>query len=255
MKRMFKLLAMACCCLPTWLVAQEMEVKKERTFPATAIYGYMNGGTDQFLEYGVQQLTVIDLVYKGEEYTVEVYDMPSPEDAFGIYALHVFKCNRTDIGNGINCLSSYQLQTAVGNTYLSIVFPSGSDSARIHADEIMHKYAPTGDQNISSIPQLIGTEIPVSGNLKYLRGSLSLTKTNTSLAGLLKDIAYSGVWYLSDRGTKTYKALIYLANRNEVDKLKNILSPDDILEDGENFIYLKGDEKKISKEDANAFGF
>lgn len=255
MKRILKPLFLICCLLPACLWAQEVKVKRERTFPATAIYGYMNGGTDQFLEYGVQKLTVTELVYKEEEYTVEVFDMPSPEDAFGIYSLHVFKCTRTDVDNGINCLSPYQLQAAVGSAYISIVFPSGSDQARIHADEILLKYAPIGDTRIASIPRLLGTDIPVSGNLKYLRGPLSLTKTNTTLAGLLKDIPYSGIWYLSDKAAKTYQALIYFASRSEVDKFKGTLTPDDILESGENFIYLKGDQKKETKEDTNNFGF
>lgn len=255
MKRILKPLLLICCFLPTWLCAQDVEVKRERIFPATAIYGYMNGGTDQFLEYGVQKLTVIDLVYKGEEYTVEIFDMPTPADAFGIYSLHVFKCNRADVKGGINCLSAYQLQAAVGNMYISIVFPSGSDSAMIHADEVMQKYAPHDDRKISFIPQLWETTIPVSGNLKYLRGPLSLTKTSASLSGLLKDITYSNIWYSSDKGTKTYKALIYLANRNEGEKLKSIISADDVLEEGDNYIYLKGNEKKTSKEDENDFGF
>lgn len=255
MKRIFSSLVLICLLLPSWLMAQEVEVKKERIFPATAMYGYMNGGTDQFLEYDVQKLTVIDLVYLGEEYTVELYDMPTPEDAFGIYALHVFKCNRTDAFNGINCLSAYQLQAAVGNTYISIVFPSGSDAARTHADDILQKYAPNSNQKISFIPLLLGTDIPVSGNLKYPRGTLSLTKTNTALAGLLKDIPYSGIWYSSDKPAKTYQALIYLANRSAADTLKSIIQPNDILGEDENYIYLKGDEKKESKEDTNDFGF
>lgn len=41
--------------------------------------------------------------------------MPSPEDAFGIYSLHIFKCERTDVLGCIDCLSPYQLQAVVGN--------------------------------------------------------------------------------------------------------------------------------------------
>ena len=54
----------------------------------------MNGGADQFLEYGVSKLVTRDVVYKGNEYTIDIYDMPTPEDAFGIYSLHIFKCSR-----------------------------------------------------------------------------------------------------------------------------------------------------------------
>lgn len=192
MKSILKLFILGCCFIPGLLCSQEIEVKRERVFPATAMYGYMNGGTDQFLEYGVQKLTVSDIVYKGEDYTVEVYDMPSVEDAFGIYSLHVFKCNRADY-NGIDCLSSYQLQAVCGNVYLSVVFPSGSDSARINADYIREKYLPCSAENKTFIPKLMGNIQPTSGNIKYLRGPLSLSKTNSSLNTLLKNIEYSGV--------------------------------------------------------------
>lgn len=255
MKTRLKLLFVTCCLIPSWLGAQEIEVKRERTFPATAMYGYMNGGTDQFLEYDVQKLTVIELIYKEEEYTVEIFDMPTPQDAFGIYSLHVFKCNRTDVRDGINCLSPYQLQAAAGNLYISIVFPSGSDQARIYADDVLQKYASDGNQETNFIPKLVETVTPVSGNLKYLRGPLSLTKASTSLAGLLKDVAYSNIWYSPDKATKTYKTLIYLPKRNETEKLKRILSADNILEEGQNYLYFKGDDKPEGKENTNDFGF
>lgn len=83
---------------------QDVEVKRERIFTGTGLYGFMNGGAEQFLEYGVTRLTARDVVYKGENYSVEIYEMPSAEDAFGIYSLHIFKCQRADMLGCIDCL-------------------------------------------------------------------------------------------------------------------------------------------------------
>lgn len=70
--------------IPLTVWGQAPEIKRERIFTGTGLYGFMNGGADQFLEYGVSKLTTRDIVYKGNEYTVDIYEMPTPEDAFGI---------------------------------------------------------------------------------------------------------------------------------------------------------------------------
>ena len=70
--------------IPLFLYAQQIkdvEVKRERVFTGEGLYGYMNGGADLYLEYGVYKLTARDLIYKGEEYMLEIYELPSPEDA------------------------------------------------------------------------------------------------------------------------------------------------------------------------------
>ena len=82
--------------VPITLFGQAPEVKRERVFTGTGLYGFMNGGADQFLEYGVSKLVTRDVVYKGNEYTIDIYDMPTAEDAFGIYSLHIFKCSFYD---------------------------------------------------------------------------------------------------------------------------------------------------------------
>lgn len=49
-----------CClflCFPVLLWAQDgVQVKRERVFTGSGLYGFMNGGAEQFLEYGVSRL-------------------------------------------------------------------------------------------------------------------------------------------------------------------------------------------------------
>lgn len=128
--------------IPLTVWGQDPEIKRERVFTGTGLYGFMNGGADQFLEYGVSKLTTRDVVYKGNEYTIDIYEMPTPEDAFGIYSLHVFKCSRADTLGCIDCLAPYQLQAVAGSKYISVVFPSGSAAAQSKVDELIRLYVP-----------------------------------------------------------------------------------------------------------------
>ncbi|MDL2305625.1 hypothetical protein LJC72_09860, partial [Bacteroides sp. OttesenSCG-928-D19] len=74
----------------------EPQVQRERQFAGTALYGFMNGGADLYFEYGVQQLISRDILYGSQEFTLDIYQMPTPADAYGIYSMHVFRCQRAD---------------------------------------------------------------------------------------------------------------------------------------------------------------
>ncbi|MFV0420071.1 MAG: DUF6599 family protein [Dysgonomonas sp.] len=239
--------------LPIVVFAQDAEVKRERKFNASGLYGFMNGGTDQFLEYGVKELVVRDISYKSDDYTVEVYEMASPKDAYGIYSIHAFKCTRADTLNCIDCLSPYQLQAVSGNKYISVVFPSGSNVARKKADEVARMYVSM--KNDLVFPTILEMEIPVSGKLKFLRGPLSISTASLSLSNLVKGIDYTGIWFVGNRLTRSYQALIYLPDNSNIEKIAERLSSVDILDRGENYIYISGTEKEGTEEEFGPFGF
>lgn len=242
--------------LPVTIFAQDIEIKRERTFTASGLYGFMNGGTDQFLEYGVKELVVRDIVYKGENYTIEIYEMASPEDAFGIYSIHTFKCERADTLNSIDCLSPYQLQAVSGNKYISVVFPSGSQYAKEKADEVIRKYVPMNVAVV--IPTLLDEKFPVSSRLKFLRGPLSLSKASFSFANLMDGVNYTGIWFVSEKPSKDYRALIYLPTNSDINAIKDKLSSVNstkILSIGDNYIYLSAMEEESKEEDFGSFGF
>lgn len=248
--------------IPFFLGAQEVEVKRERTFTGSGLYGYMNGGAEQFLEYGVSRLVTRDMVYKGEEFTIDVYDMPSAEEAFGIYSLHVFRCERTDTSGCLDCLSRYQWQAAVGNRYVSVVFPSGSAKARSVADELVRLYVPLEGQMQPRIPADLQADVPYSLRLKYLKGPISVSGISSCLAALLKEIPYEGVWFVSDRkGSEGYRAWVELKASADKEVLKELLSTEEridesgILGEGEKHLYFFAKEKEQAEEDPDGFGF
>lgn len=258
----------ALLCVPPCLNAQEVEVKRERTFTGTGLYGYMNGGAEQFLEYGVTKLVTRDVVYQGEEFTVDIYDLPSPEEAFGIYSLHIFRCQRADTLGCIDCLSRYQLQAAAGNRYVSVVFPSGSAKAERLADELIRLYIPLEGQPQPEIPEDLRADRPYSGRLKYLKGPISLSGVSASLAAVLKEGGYKGIWFVSDKGDPgSYRVWIDCKSPVEKESVKAVLAKGvlnaqevfqerRILREGKTYLYLLIREKEQTEEEEDGgFGF
>lgn len=254
MKKILKGLLL-CLLIPAALWGQEPEVKRERVFTGTGLYGFMNGGADQFLEYGVSRLTTRDVVYKGNEYTIDIYEMPTPEDAFGIYSLHIFKCSRADTLGCIDCLAPYQLQAVVGSKYVSVVFPSGTNAAKGKVDELIRLYLPMDEKSRLHIPEALGLSAPYSGVVKLLRGPISVSGVSMSLSHLLDGVSYSGVWFIADKPSKGYKALIEARDKEEIEKLRKKANPADILCSGDTYLLVGGREKEADGDDHGVFGF
>lgn len=236
--------------------SSDITVKRERTFTGEGLYGFMNGGADLYLEYGVQKLVTRELIFKGEEYTVDIYTMPSAVDAFGIYSVNVFKCDKADELGCFDCSSTYQLLLAVGNKYVSVVFQSGSDAARANAGKLVKRYIDIDEEKKLLIPSELRLSSPYSGRLKYLKGPLSISNTDFSLSTMLQDIAYSDVWYVLDRQTKENKALVFIKANEDIKKLEKQIAAEDIIEIGKDFIFFFNQTKKEEqKENFGSFAF
>jgi len=192
-----------------------VEVKKEKVYEGSALYGYMNGGSDLFFEYGFENLLVQALIYSGNEYVLELYTMPTPEDAFGIYSMHTHRCLKADYvfitdslqktdcslqreGNALqyfNCLSKYQLQSVIGNKYVSIVFDAGTDQASRGAEVIMSDIISKSVLKMPEIPyDITKMPWPMSGKLKYVRGPIALYNLEDQAIDKYKNQSDYKVW-------------------------------------------------------------
>jgi predicted 3-demethylubiquinone-9 3-methyltransferase (glyoxalase superfamily) len=137
-------IAIVCVLLFTWSclsVAQEVPVLVAGDLPAgsilstdyyagRALFGYIDGGAELYLEYGFRKLGRQEVTTAGEKIVVEVYQMAGAYEAYGIFSVQRFKCIPVDSLSPNTCLSKYQLQAVVGNCYLSIINETGSASAR-----------------------------------------------------------------------------------------------------------------------------
>lgn len=232
----------------------QLTVERERSFTGAGLYGYMNGGAEQYMEYDVISLVARDILYHEERYSVEVYELPTAADAFGLYSIHVFKCDRAD-SLSINCLSAYQLQAAVGTKYISVVFPSGTSKARQMADEVMKIYTPACGSLESVVPKQMGIEAPYSGRVNYFRGPLSISTASSYLTQLLKERSYSGVWYVGDKTTDSFRAMVLLPDPKELELLKAEIAEENLVEVGEDYLLFSGVEPETEETNYGSFGF
>ena len=236
---------------------EDITVKRERVFTGTGLYGFMNGGADLFLEYGVRKLTTRDLVYSDEEYTLDIYEMPTPQDAYGIYSVHIFRCTHADTDNGINCLSAYQLQTVVSNFYVSLVFTSGSEKAKTNAKEVLQHYIADIKGDDVSFPEQLQTDIshPFSGVVKFLRGPISISGAQLLLATTLQGINTNGVWFFPSNKEGENTAIILFDDIESTTSVRKKIEPDDIIASGETWLHIRCRDTKKPTEDYGPFGF
>ena len=217
----------------------QMEVKSERTFAGTALYGFMNGGADLYYEYGFKELVSREIIYKGEEFTVDIFTMDTPLDAFGIYSIHAYKCLRADSLGRFDCLSKYQLQAVDGNSYVSVVFQSGSHAARKAADELYRMFVTDGKTGIRIPGQLTFLASSGSGTIKYIKGKLGVDYVQPSLIDLLEGIENYEIWYVKSTDNKDDVVLFLLQTGKECTLLQKKIPKEKIIRKGEKFVLMK----------------
>jgi len=216
----------------------QMEIKKERTFTGAALYGFMNGGADLYYEYGFKELISREVIFKAEEFTVDVYTMETPLDAFGIYSIHAYKCLRADSLGRFDCQSKYQLQAVDGNNYVSIVFQSGSQAARKAADELYSMFVAEGKTGIRFPGQLTYMTTTISGSVKYMKGNLGINTVQPSLMKLLEGMDSYEIWYVENTDRDNLILFMFQESRDCTQLQKRIPS-EKIIRRGEKFVMTK----------------
>lgn len=230
------LLVVACCVVAMGQSAKT-DTLKYREFIGTALYGYMNGGSDLYYEYGFKKLAVADLNYTfrtsagepvTEKYTVEAYETELPAGAFGLYSIHVNKFLKRD-QYGFDCLTNYQLQGCFANTYLSIVFENPTEQAREGAVQLYKKYQEQAAGEKYELPmpvrdRLLATqEDGVSGRIKFIQGPIALNNSAQDLYPLLEGVENFELWMIDhtdEQGRFLYRALVFFRTAEAAQKFR-----------------------------------
>ena len=129
------------CAIAGLCVAEDVPVLKAADIPegtviktdfysGKALFGYIDGGAELYLEYRFQKLGRQQIRYSGEMVIAEIYQMGGAYEAYGIFSIQRFKCVPVDSASPNTCQSRYQLQAVVGNCYVSIVNESGTPAAQ-----------------------------------------------------------------------------------------------------------------------------
>jgi len=180
----------------------EIKILKERTFVKEALYGYMNGGSDLYYEYGFRELKVFDIEFQKANYTVEIYFMSSPEEAFGIYSQHTYKCTSADSVLFTDCTSRRQYQLADGDTYLSVVFDpfkNGNSQGAVSLSQFfLSKYRTDKRPVIPDSVLDVLRDRKISKFLKYATGPISLGNLDYHSSELLEGLNPYKVWLVKE---------------------------------------------------------
>ncbi len=153
-----------------------MKVLASKSYDGTSLYGYINGGSVLYFEYGFDRLLVQEVELEGEKITVEWWQMKSTASAFGIYSVNTFNCATADQGGTINCQNPYQLQFCQGHYYISIVNSSGSGQAWQQMAKVTQQVREVvPEAETIGIPEFeSGKPALITGNLKYFKGNIGL---------------------------------------------------------------------------------
>ena len=198
----------------------------------------MNGGADLYYEYGFKELVSREVIYNGEEFTVDIYTMDTPLNAFGIYSINVYKCLRADSLGRFDCLSKYQLQAVDGNAYVSIVFPTGSSAARKAANELYRMFVADGKSGIRVPNQLMYMVKTYSGSVKYMKGKLAVSNVQSSLLELLDGIGSYEIWHVENIDQNNL-LLFLLQSGKDCNLLQKRIPKEKIIRKGEKFVMMK----------------
>ena len=133
--------------------------------------------------------------------------------------------------------------------------PSGSSAAKDAVDELIRLYLPMDGKEAPQIPEILGIRSPYSGAVKYLRGPISVSNASTSLAELLEDCPFTGVWFVGERKTDYFQALIYVKDKKTLKRWGEKISASSCIRKGDDFIYIKGTEEETADEGHGDFGF
>jgi hypothetical protein len=111
----------------------EAKFKPYRLFTGESLFGYMDGGAELYLEYGVKSAVITELDIKDGHYKCEVFKMNGPDEAFGIFSVSKYKCTAMPPVSTFTCQTRYQLQICKGNYYISIINKSGSSEDSVNS--------------------------------------------------------------------------------------------------------------------------
>lgn len=182
---------------------EDVVIKRERTFEGEALYGFMNGGSELYLEYDFEELRALDVLYKGEEYSIELYKMASAEDAFGIYSQHTYRCIVADRVYQADCSSRYQMQSVIGDTYISVVYSKPVEGFNEKAVELTEYFSKDIERKEFDIPAEIELDNNISGTLKMFKGPIALNNNAPEFLEKVSGVDKYTIWsYDSDKGRK-----------------------------------------------------
>lgn len=117
-------------------VAAWSQAEATRSFFPESLFEYIDGAAESYLSYDFRELLVVDLEKKGTEatLTLEIYDMGSPVNAFGIFGAERYPENRAVSIGELGYLEGEALNFMTGRFYVKMLgFGLGEETGSVLA--------------------------------------------------------------------------------------------------------------------------
>ncbi|MDI6766973.1 MAG: hypothetical protein QME52_09145 [Bacteroidota bacterium] len=189
-------------------------------YQGTALYGYINGGADLYLEYGFKKALVQEIFWNGYPFRIEIYQMKNEEAAYGIYSISRRNHAAPDSITQFYSHTPHQIKIAHGRLYISIANDGGSSQEQSLAKHMSQIILRKVDAKAFLLPKIFMNEIylPYITNIKYVRGKLGLQNGFPVWEDLFDGITFSSLYILPisiPKGSITIAQIQFL---NEKDK-------------------------------------
>lgn len=174
-----------------------LKIEKESLYDGTSLYGYINGGSTLYFEYGFDRLVVQEVAFQNEKFTVEYYRMKSCLGAFGIYSINTFQCQSADQQEMTDCENQYQIQLFTGHHYISVVNTTGTPAAKnasILLTRKLKELLPAEEGLIMPREFGISTNL-LTGKLKFIQGELGLQNGLPDWSSYFEGLKNFNLWF------------------------------------------------------------
>mgnify|MGYP001264817157 CR=1 FL=1 len=174
------------------------QIIRTEQYDHNSLWGYIDGGADLYLEYGFSKVTAQEVLIDSFHFKVDIYEMNSPEAAFGIFSVSHKKCPGSDSLAQFVCSSPHHLQCVSGNFYISIINDNGTeeeqDISRFLAKKILSKLL----QAKLELPLFFKKELfsPHINKLKFVKGRLGIENGVPDLADIFDDVKSYSFYFL-----------------------------------------------------------
>jgi len=190
---------------------QDARFEIARTYTGSSLFGYINGGAELFLEYGFSGAWVNEIDFMGGKYSIEIYRMIGPEEAYGIYSVSRYKCSSTPLLSPFTCQTKYQLQICSGPFYINIVSSTGNESdnaASLKIGEVIVSKIKDRTADITSYLPGISTEI-LNREAFLVKGNLGIMNVAPDLADYFSETRgyYAVIMHMDKQTLKSVRFL------------------------------------------------
>jgi hypothetical protein len=163
------------------------------TFSGDALYGFVDGGADLYLEYGFRKLWVREFTRDRDKITVELYRMQDPPSAFGIYSVSVSRCMQMNRFGSFSCTTPNQIAVAYGPFFINVLNGSGTQEGISLCEQVVTTLMTNNPQESWYVPAVFQQQAlsPYLATLRYFTGPIGIMNVLPAWSDLFDNVNFN----------------------------------------------------------------